>query len=819
MQKKEYWVKKMNEISNYNFLKGFENKIVIVPDQYVQWKEEREKYLYKGEIPENSKQRSILPNEIIIEFDFKKETPIDSKEYNTAKQEAKEGIQKIKDFLIKQKCYFWITNHKGKSPHIRLLIEGLENYTHNIRKEYKKTFIKQIIDSNLIYQNNILLDKGLITSNNKLIPLENKPHWKPKYNGNIVEVIFENNEGQKPKVNEEIIKEIEERFKEYETTVQNIPQGNYDINITGLKEFWKKHYKKPNRNTLCLAFGGMCVKCGIDIQKAEQTLKELIGEGKDFEERKKGLKYNYAKKPEELSVSGKLYETFNDLDKEEQKAEFKTFMQQFKKKEEIDAIVTSAHNYKEIQEQNKNTENNEALTFLAMRNRNDATENIVQEILTENKIFTIRDDQTTEMWIYKNGIYKPEAKTYIQEHTRNKLQKAFTTQICTEITNKIQADTYIEQDEFFNQQNKYKNLIAVQNGILNIETKKITPFTPNLYFFNKINAEYKPEQDCPNIKKFFSEVLENEDDIKTIQELVGYCLLKEYRYEKAFMFNGTGRNGKSKTLDLIKRFLGQENCSSISLTTIEKDQYALAHFHNKLINLSGDLSKQALTNTGNFKTLTGRDLITSNRKYKNMLTFENYAKLVFATNELPKSKDMSDGFWLRWILINFPFKFLPKKDLEDLPEQERRNIKIQNPKIIEQITTIEELNGFLNWALEGLQRLQTKKDFSYTKTMRKTKETWIRTSDSLKAFIMDNIEEDYESMIEKKKFKEIYNMYCKKHKVNPENDKSINEVLTKDYGVTSERPSIEYKQYRVWSGIKFSQGSQDSHGFSTLLGT
>ena len=39
---------------------------------------------------------------------------------------------------------------------------------------------------------------------------------------------------------------------------------------------------------------------------------------------------------------------------------------------------------------------------------------------------------------------------------------------------------------------------------------------------------YNPEKDCPTIKKHFQTVLKTEDDVKVMQEIVGFLLLKEY---------------------------------------------------------------------------------------------------------------------------------------------------------------------------------------------------------------------------------------------------------------------------------------------------
>ena len=55
----------------------------------------------------------------------------------------------------------------------------------------------------------------------------------------------------------------------------------------------------------------------------------------------------------------------------------------------------------------------EVLGLLALKRRREATEMIVQEILNNNHIFSTKDDIKTEVWIYSDGIYKPNGKSFI----------------------------------------------------------------------------------------------------------------------------------------------------------------------------------------------------------------------------------------------------------------------------------------------------------------------------------------------------------------------------------------------------------------------
>jgi len=470
--------------------------------------------------------------------------------------------------------------------------------------------------------------------------------------------------------------------------------------------------------------------------------------------------------------------------------------------------------------ENNNKLKAEIYKLLLQGDYDHATEMLCQEILKNKYIYTTRDDEKSEIWIYYDGIYIPHGKTYIKEYCRHILEEIYKPSLVNCVISKIETDTYIEAKEFFKESPVEE--IPVKNGILNIFTKTLSPFTPEKRFFTKLPINYIPLTDCPLIKKFLSQIHKHEEDIIIIQELFGYCLLRDYRIEKAFMLNGGGRNGKSRLLELLKRFLGHENCVNIQLQEIEKDTFVMSEFHGKLANVSGDISKEALEHTGNFKMLTGADPITANRKFKVRLTFLNYAKLIYAANEIPKTNDLTDAFFNRWVLLEYPFKFLSQKEIDKLPLEEadisfngKKKYNLADKEIVSKISTDEQLSGVLNWALEGLSRLLQQRDFSYSKSMADVKNLWIRKSDSFQAFCMDELEQQYDGVITKEDLRKRYSEYCKLHNIPAVGDKDIKETLTTEYGVTDSQKTTNLfpfdgtnkKVSYVWEGIKFKNGT------------
>jgi len=444
------------------------------------------------------------------------------------------------------------------------------------------------------------------------------------------------------------------------------------------------------------------------------------------------------------------------------------------------------------------------------------TEEIVSFIKTNSKIYTIRQDKDVEMWIYdKNkGIYVPEAQTYIKELCRNILDEKYSTQLLNDIIRKIEADTFIESDELFKEN---LNEICVNNGILNIKDRTLSSFNTEKRFFSQIPVKYDKTQDCEKIKKFISEIVEDVEDIKLLQELLGYCVYKNYHIEKGFIFLGKGRNGKSQLIELIKSFVGIENTSNITLQKIcDEESFEISELHKKLVNLGGDVSKETLNNTGLFKSLTGNDQIQAKRKFKSSLKFRNYAKMVFACNDLPKSLDNSDAFFDRIFIIKFPYRFEYQERINELTEEEKINVKPRKNDVAVSLTTENELSGLLNWALDGLDRLLKQEHFTFTNSQKNMKDKYIKLSDSFAAFCSEEIKEEYESMIKKEELRQHYTKYCQINRVAAVSDKYIKTYLTKELGAFEDRYRQENLQIPIWKNIAFGKGGKDGKGFSSL---
>lgn len=395
-----------------------------------------------------------------------------------------------------------------------------------------------------------------------------------------------------------------------------------------------------------------------------------------------------------------------------------------------------------------------------------------------------------EVYIYNEGMYEPSGKKVLSAYVQKKLNlnKLVTVHVINEFQGYIKRYTYKKNGKI----KEPKDKICLANGILNLNTLKIEKHNPEIIFFNKLPVHYNPKADCPAIKKFLSEIV-NEENIPLIQEIIGYCLYKSYSIQKVFMFVGTGANGKTTLINLIKALLGHQNCCSVTLHRLETNRFSLSSLFGKLANMVGDLSATALKDTSFFKMLTGEDSITTEKKFQDEFSFTNYAKLISCCNQLPMTPDDSDAFFRRLIIVDFPNQFTDNAD----------------KKLIQKLTTPDELSGLLNFALEGLKRLLDRYDFTNTKSIDELREEYTRKSDSVGAYIMDCILEAPEDHVEKSVLYTNYADYCRERKYPIDHEYTFHRRLQAKIRVVNYKPlkEIEGKMLRVtcWKGIKIDE--------------
>jgi len=308
---------------------------------------------------------------------------------------------------------------------------------------------------------------------------------------------------------------------------------------------------------------------------------------------------------------------------------------------------------------------------------------LAEQVMSKYNFKTLKDIE--EILYFEGGIYRSGGEQIIKIELEKIAGYSININKRNEIIGHIKYNTMVERQEF----DKDIEIINVKNGLLNLRTGEIMQHTPDYLSLVQLPVASSKDASCPNIIRFFTGILTKEG-ISTIVRLLGYCLYRSTRYEKAFMLVGAGRNGKSVLIKLIESLVGVENISHVSLQELNDERFAAADIYCKLVNTYADLESERLINTGKFKTIVSGDSIRAQRKHQQPFNYRNFAKLIFSANKIPKSEDSSYAYYRRWVIIPF------QKVFEGADE---------DTALIDKLTTEDELSGLLNLALVGLRKL------------------------------------------------------------------------------------------------------------------
>lgn len=396
--------------------------------------------------------------------------------------------------------------------------------------------------------------------------------------------------------------------------------------------------------------------------------------------------------------------------------------------------------------------------------------------------------QSEELYIYDGGIYKPKGETLVREEVQKRLGPYTKNHYVKESLEAVKRANYVIPEKF----NNPDGSIVVENGLLNVEKRELSEHSPEHIHLAKINAKYNPEAEIDKINDFITDIVHTADK-KLLQEMFGYCLLRDYPIAKAFMLLGAGANGKSTLLQLLEKFVGTENVASPSLQKLLNDRFAKINLYGKLANIHADLSSKKLEETGTFKMLTGGDVIQGEKKYQDPIKFHNYAKLIYSANELPKTTDRTEAFFRRWVIIEFPYQF---------PEDDKET----NPNLPESIINEEEMSGLLNWALDGLERILENNSFSNTKNRRGIEQKWIMETDSLRAFLDIGCQCKTDAWVAKEDFYQAYKAFCNNHNIYVVKKGPVTKRLpTLQPTVDLYRPEVDGEQVRCWRNLEIKE--------------
>ncbi len=305
---------------------------------------------------------------------------------------------------------------------------------------------------------------------------------------------------------------------------------------------------------------------------------------------------------------------------------------------------------------------------------------------------------------------------------------------------------------------------------------------------SRLPIKYNPDAPRPeHWLLFLSELLEPED-ILTLQEYLGYCLIPSTKGQRMMVIKGKGGEGKSQIGSVMTAVFGS-NMKDGSIGKISENRFARADLEHILVCVDDDMKMEALKQTNYVKSIvTAQGKMDLERKGKQSYQGWMFCRLLaFSNGDLQALYDRSNGFYRRQLILT---------------TMEKPADRIDDPDIAERMKA--EAEGIFLWMFEGLQRLAANRfQFIESERTRANREYVKRDSNNMIDFMESEgfirLKADYGAS--SKEIYETYQMWCEENALTPLKPRSVSDFLVeneKKYNLEHTNTITNSAGRRVW---------------------
>lgn len=305
----------------------------------------------------------------------------------------------------------------------------------------------------------------------------------------------------------------------------------------------------------------------------------------------------------------------------------------------------------------------------------------------------------------------------------------------------------------------HEDLIAFENGILDLNSGELLPFSPNYIILNKIPWNYVSGAYDRVADDTMNRICSGNQDIRMLlEEMVGYCFYRSNKFRKSFILTGKGKNGKSTFLKMLRYALDKDsddNVSSLDLNDLN-DRFSKVRLYGKLANIGDDIAEDDLHGKGIsiFKKAVTGEAFTVEFKGQDGFDMKSYATLIFAANTIPRFSG-SGLTAIKDRLVIIPFEARFTKDGDDY-----------NPNIIKDLMSQSAIEYLIMLGVQGLQRIIQNQGFTEPDIVTKELDDFEANNDSILAWLdnmkesdEDSIRDVVDTMLVGRNFDDIYGEY------------------------------------------------------------
>ncbi|WP_323099428.1 phage/plasmid primase, P4 family [Intrasporangium sp. YIM S08009] len=367
------------------------------------------------------------------------------------------------------------------------------------------------------------------------------------------------------------------------------------------------------------------------------------------------------------------------------------------------------------------------------------------------------------LWTYRDGVYVDEGDTAVRSSVVGLCGERFRDSHLRNVTHVLKAQhthvrlpsgTEVPPDTFLN----------LPNGLLDWRQGLLRRHDPRVPSVHRIPTDWRPEARCPATDRFLRSLFGDDEQVLAfVDEVVAAVLYAGHPFhQRAIMLLGRGKNGKGALLTWLRSLVGDANVAEVKPQALDANRFASAQLYGKLANLAGDVAPTAFTNAERFKEITAGDIIDAERKYGQPFSFHPVATLIASFNEMPATADRSEGFFRRWLVLEFPHRFVDESEATGAEDE-----RIRDATVTARVTTPQERSGYLNRAVAGLRRLHERGDFLPPPSVTRATERFREHADPVVSFLTEAYSADRDGFTLRSQLKREYDWYCEQNGTKP----------------------------------------------------
>ena len=276
--------------------------------------------------------------------------------------------------------------------------------------------------------------------------------------------------------------------------------------------------------------------------------------------------------------------------------------------------------------------------------------------------------------------------------------------------------------------------IVFQNGVVNVETSEVRELTPDLWAHSALGFDWQPDAPAPRWEQFLAEVFPDDAESGAcIEELMGYCMTEETRFQKGALFVGPKRSGKGTISHVLRQLVGDGSYVGLSFSNWVASENSRQCLIGKRVGVFADVRFKPGRAYGRsydpggighvsaefLLNIIGEDTVTIPRKYLAPWHGQLRIKMLLISNEIPNLNDTSGVLPSRFIKIHFGISFFGREDASLRP------------------ALTAELPGIAARCVAAYQRLCARGRFTQPKSGAKLEQDLVAASDPMAAMAQE----------------------------------------------------------------------------------